>query len=53
LNIWERAIGVGALSGRGEVRRGVYTKGEVNKLIDSCLHPLAKQDGKIFILDSD
>ena len=32
-------------------RRGGYTIGEVNRLIDSLLHPLAKEDGRILIID--
>jgi len=28
-----------------------YTKGEVNRLIDSLLHPLAKEDRRLLIVD--
>jgi len=40
-----------ALSGRRRMRKGAYTKGEVNKLIDSLLHPLAEQNPQLLILD--
>jgi len=36
------------LSIRG--RQG-YTKGEINRLIDSLLHPLAKEDRRLLIVD--
>ena len=42
---------VGTLGRRREARRRTYTKGDVNKLIDSCLHPLARQNSQILILD--
>lgn len=36
---------------RREVSRRTYTEGDVNKLIDSCLHPFARQKAQILILD--
>jgi len=42
---------VGASGRRREARRRTYTKGDVNKLIDSCLHPLARQNPQILIID--
>ena len=32
--------------------RSLYTEGEVNKLIDSFLHPIARQDPYFWVLDS-
>jgi len=32
-------------------RRGLYSKAELNKLIDSVIHPLAKEDPSLLILD--
>jgi len=32
--------------------RALYTTGEVNQLIDSVLHPLAKRDPRVFVIDT-
>lgn len=31
--------------------RGTYTSGELNKIIDSVLHPLARKDKRFYALD--
>jgi len=33
-------------------RRSTYTEGEVNKLIDSFLHPIARQDPYFWVVDT-
>lgn len=42
---------VSALKRRRRVGN-IYTRGEANALIDATLHPLARRDGRVYILDT-
>ena len=39
------------VTGEYVVRKSPYSKAELNKLIDSVIHPLAKEDPSLLILD--
>jgi len=43
-------VRVYALSDRSDSRKKAYTKGELNRLIDSLVHPLAKQNSRLLIV---